>query len=89
MKKINWKRSIWLGAALILLLVDILVKMWAAQSLKPIGELPIWNGVIGFRYAENTGAAFSACVKLASREENAGKNIVTVFQFDGGRYVLK
>ncbi len=60
MKKIDWKRSIWLGAALVLLLVDVLVKTWASRSLKPIGELPIWDGVIGFRYAENTGAAFSA-----------------------------
>ncbi len=60
MKKIYWKRSLWLIAALFLLLADILVKMWAAQSLRPIGEMPIWDGVIGFRYAENTGAAFSA-----------------------------
>lgn len=39
--------------------VDQWTKYWAVQTLMPLGTKPILPGLIGFRYAENTGAAFS------------------------------
>ena len=52
---------------------------WAEELLKRKGL------TVGL----SSGAAFSACLKLANREENAGKIIVTVFQYDGNRYEMK
>ena len=43
----------------------------------------------GITVGLSSGAALSACLKLALRKENAGKNILTIFQCDGGRYALK
>ena len=43
-----------------LLLIDILSKRWAETVLAAVRTMPLLEGVIGLRYAENTGAAFSA-----------------------------
>lgn len=47
-----------LGVALLIVL-DQLTKKWAVDVLMEKGSLPFINGLVGFRYAENTGAAFS------------------------------
>lgn len=43
-----------------LVAADQMVKRWAYHVLRPVGEIPLIRGLIGLRYAENTGAAFSA-----------------------------
>ena len=47
-------------AALVILLVyfDQWVKQWARDNLLAAGSIPIIDGLIGFRWATNTGAAF-------------------------------
>lgn len=47
-----------IGLAL-LIVIDQLTKSWAVNTLMEKGSMPFINGLIGFRYAENTGAAFS------------------------------
>ncbi len=47
-----------LAAALIAM--DAASKLWAIDALKPIGSMPLLDGIIGLRYARNFGAAFSA-----------------------------
>lgn len=44
----------------VLVLCDQLIKQWAQTSLKQVGSITLIDGMIGLRYAENTGAAFSA-----------------------------
>ncbi len=39
--------------------LDQITKLWAVKSLRPVGEIPIIEGVFNLRYVENTGAAFS------------------------------
>ena len=38
---------------------DQLFKYLAVVFLKPVGNLSVWPGVVGLRYIENDGAAFS------------------------------
>ncbi len=45
---------------LVILALDRLTKQWAAQSLAPVGSVEVVSGILGWRYAENRGAAFSA-----------------------------
>lgn len=44
---------------IILLVLDQVTKYWAVVKLMPIKTLPFIEGLLGFRYTENTGAAFS------------------------------
>lgn len=54
----KWTRLILALGVVLLVILDQLVKQWARDYLLPIGNIPIINGFIGFRYATNTGAAF-------------------------------
>ena len=49
-----------LYAAVILggILIDQLSKLLVVEFLKPIDDVPLWDGVFHFNYHENTGAAF-------------------------------
>lgn len=49
----------WYGFALAFFLLDRLSKEWARHVLSPRGDMPLWPGMVGFRYAQNTGMAFS------------------------------
>ena len=42
----------------ILVFLDQWVKQWARDNLMTAGSIPIINGLIGFRWATNAGAAF-------------------------------
>ena len=55
MKKIRWILAF---TALLLVILDQIVKQWARDYLMPVGTIPLIDGLIGFRYATNTGAAF-------------------------------
>lgn len=44
---------------IILILLDQITKFWAINQLAIKGSAPFINGLLGFRYTENTGAAFS------------------------------
>ena len=60
MKKQTWKVTLLpLIFSLVLAGIDQLTKWFAVTYLKPIGSLPVWDGVLHFTYAENTGAVFS------------------------------
>ncbi len=41
------------------ILLDQIVKYWAATDLRAAGTIPLWEGVFHLTYCENTGAAFS------------------------------
>ena len=43
---------------ILLLGTDIATKLFATQYLKPVGALPLWEGVFHLTYVENRGAAF-------------------------------
>jgi signal peptidase II len=45
--------------AALMLVFDQASKYWAVHVLKPLVDIPLWEGVFHFHYAENTGAAFS------------------------------
>jgi len=55
MKKIRWILAL---TTVLLIILDQIVKQWARIYLMPVGRIPIIDGLIGFRYATNTGAAF-------------------------------
>lgn len=45
--------------AIILIAADQFSKLWVVQTLKPVKDIPIIDGILHFHYAENTGASFS------------------------------
>ncbi len=49
---------IWAAIVIISVVLDQITKYIAVTDLKPIDVSPFIEGLIGFRYAENTGAAF-------------------------------
>lgn len=44
----------------VLVAIDQLIKLLVLEYLQPIGSLPLIDGIIQLRYAENTGAAFGS-----------------------------
>ncbi len=44
----------------VLVAVDQIIKLLVTEHLKPIGSLPLIDGFIRLKYAENTGAAFGS-----------------------------
>ena len=46
--------------SVLLLLIDWVSKRWAENVLAAVRTMPLIKGIVGLRYAENTGAAFSA-----------------------------
>ena len=55
MKKIRWILAF---TTLLLVVLDQVIKQWARDYLMPVGAIPLIDGLIGFRYATNAGAAF-------------------------------
>ncbi len=54
-----WRSRGWLLPLFMLLLgLDQWSKQLAVQHLQPVGEMPFLPGFLGFRYVQNTGAAF-------------------------------
>ena len=54
----KWNRLILELSVLLMVVLDQAVKLWAREYLLPVGSMPIIDGLIGFRWATNTGAAF-------------------------------
>lgn len=50
---------LYLLLAVLMVVIDQLIKLWAVRVLMPIGSIPIIEGVFHLTYVENTGAAFS------------------------------
>lgn len=51
--------AITMVAVALLVGLDQLTKYLVLINIKPVDAVPVIDGIIGFRYAENTGAAFS------------------------------
>ena len=55
---LKWIRWVLAVSVILLVILDQAVKQWARVYLLPRGAFPIINGLIGFRYTTNAGAAF-------------------------------
>lgn len=60
MKRDRLTGSGWLFLSTALLLLDVISKYWAENTLRGNGRQVVIRGILGFRYAQNTGAAFNA-----------------------------
>lgn len=49
---------IYIIIGVLVLVSDIVTKLWAANSLAKVGMIPIISGVFNFTYVENSGVAF-------------------------------
>nr|WP_297172447.1 signal peptidase II [uncultured Agathobaculum sp.] len=58
---------IYIGAALLLIAIDQIVKNWALTSLQVQHTIPVIDNVFHFTYVENRGAAFSLFSQFGSR----------------------
>lgn len=52
------KKFLALGLAAVLAAVDQLIKIWALNSLEPVGQITVIPGLFNLTYVENRGAAF-------------------------------
>lgn len=50
----------WLTLSTVLLIIDEITKYWADSVLRLTGPQGLIPGILGLKYAQNTGAAFSA-----------------------------
>ena len=77
------KKLIWVAIIAVGVVIDQLTKLWTVNVLKPIGDIPLIEGVLHLHYATNTGGAWSIL---------AGKMtffiIVTVIALAAGAYFL-
>lgn len=48
----------WIAVMLLTVALDQYTKHLARTLLAPVGDVPLWNGVLHLTYVENTGAAF-------------------------------
>ena len=49
---------IYFAAGVVILIIDLLTKIWAQTRLRGIGTIPLIEGVFHLTYVENRGAAF-------------------------------
>lgn len=55
----KWQAVLPPAIVAIVVALDRIVKIWAINTLKPVGTLPGIPGIFTFSYTQNTGAAFS------------------------------
>ncbi len=53
------RKILFCGIVFFVLILDRLTKLWALHSLALQGNFIIWNNILEFRFAKNTGMAFS------------------------------
>jgi len=54
----KWTRLILAISVVLFVVLDQIVKQWARVNLMSLGRIPIIEGLIGFRFTTNAGAAF-------------------------------
>lgn len=53
-----WLYAIYLGIIALGIVIDQISKMIVVEYLKPVYDVPLWEGVFHFTYHENSGMAF-------------------------------
>ena len=48
----------WIAVMLLTVALDQYTKHLARTLLAPVGDVPLWDGILHLTYVENTGAAF-------------------------------
>ena len=54
----RWPRLSFYVVTILVIALDQLTKMWASQSLRPLGSVTLVPGLINLTYVRNTGIAF-------------------------------
>ena len=82
------KDIIWKLAYLVItggvFMIDQVTKAWAARELKPGGDRVVFDGLLNFAYAQNTGVAFS----MLDEQGDAGRWGLSIIAFVAAALVL-
>ncbi len=54
------EKVIYIAICAVILILDIITKIWATDVLKSLVTIPLWQNVFHLTYVENTGAAFGS-----------------------------
>jgi signal peptidase II len=54
----RWPRPSFYAVTVLVIVFDQLTKMWATQSLRPLGSMALVPGLFNLTYVRNTGIAF-------------------------------